>query len=274
MLKDLSQRLTGTTLIRGCATALLNNDERWLIEISIPATREKFVVAANVIFYAAGRLSDDILVRPGAIPNEGKGLDIGVRLEFLDKSAVSNIRQYAPDAKIMYDRCRTFCLNSPGTIYRYPFKGIMIPGGIAANTSVLNANLGVLLRVSRKSNRLSEIITKALPLSDKIERDSFKLRSRIPFSLPRCLYEIFGEDDAKKLDEFCQLLYQMNLLDLNQEYRIHIPLLDWHWNTFAQPNSHKTNLDNVYALGDSAGHARGLLQAAVSGWLAAEEFLC
>lgn len=53
-----------------------------------------------------------------------------------------------------------------------------------------------------------------------------------------------------------------------------MPLLDWHWHTFATPSSHLTSLPGVYALGDSSGHARGLLQASVSGWLAAEEYLC
>ena len=174
----------------------------------------------------------------------------------------------------MHDRCRTFCLNSPGTIYRYPFRGITVPGGVVAEESTPSANVGVLLRVPGKEARIHEIVERARPIAEKLVHQSSVLRSDASFSMPDAVSHLYGEAAAGKLEHFCRMLDQLELVDLRQPHRVHIPLLDWHWHTFAAAGSHRTTLENVYALGDSAGHARGLLQAGVSGWLAAEEFLC
>ena len=41
---------------------------------------------------------------------EGKGVDLGVRVEFLDRRALQPLREHGPDAKILMGRTRTFCL--------------------------------------------------------------------------------------------------------------------------------------------------------------------
>ncbi|MEX0827554.1 MAG: hypothetical protein WD005_01240, partial [Haliea sp.] len=74
-----------------------------------------------------------------------------------------------------------------------------------------------------------------------------------------------------QLEDFISQLSDASLVDLSLSHRMHFPLIDWHWPTYAKTGSAQTSEPRLYVAGDSAGHARGLLQAAVSGWLAAEE---
>ena len=225
------------------------------------------------IFYAAGRLSDRILLTAGAKPTEGKGLDVGVRLEFNDKAALSALRQYGPDAKVISGACRTFCLNSPGTIYRYRSEGFSIPGGVVAEPDTQHGNVGILLRLAGKKAALERVRNFACANEHEILTASSQWQSGKMLATP-LLTALYGTHAAQSLSAFVNHLGDSNLVDLQAKYRIHLPLVDWHWNTFAIDGSHQTSLPGMYAIGDSSGHARGLLQACMSGWLAAEEYLC
>lgn len=262
-------------ILRAKATQLTRVGNSWEVSLESHDKKMPTRISANAIFYAAGRLSEGLLIRAGARPQEGKGLDIGFRLEFIDKESVSRLRQLGPDAKILDGSCRTFCLNSPGQIYRYPFRNISIPGGIVADNSEKGANVGILMRVSNKEERLQNILQKASRIHDQLLVESTRLRSKEHgIEIPEVLAEVLGDEETNTLARFVEQLKSTKLIDLKQPHRIHMPLLDWHWHTFADFSSHSTSLPSVYALGDSGGHARGLLQAAVSGWLAAEEYLC
>lgn len=262
-------------ILRAKATQLTRVGNSWEVSLKLHDNKTPTRISADAIFYAAGRLSEGLLIQAGARPQEGKGLDIGFRLEFVDKESVSRLRQLGPDAKILDGPCRTFCLNSPGQIYRYPFRNISIPGGIVADNSEKGANVGILMRVSNKKEKLQDILNKASGRHDQLLAESTLLRiqeNRI--EIPEVLADVLGIEETYTLARFVEKLKSTKLIDLKQPHRIHMPLLDWHWHTFANLSSHSTSLPSVYALGDSSGHARGLLQAAVSGWLAAEEYLC
>jgi hypothetical protein len=84
---------------------------------------------------------------------------------------------------------------------------------------------------------------------------------------------IYGEEILSELCEFASVLGKSGMLDWTLSHKIHLPLIDWHWDVFCGENSHRTNLEGVFALGDSSGHARGLMQAGLSGWIAAEEYI-
>lgn len=259
-------------LIHGRATGLERSNGSWRIQVE--ALGQQVRILTDAVFYGAGRLSDDLLRRAGAETRDGKGLDIGVRLEFESKDALSVLRSFGPDAKVLHDGCRTFCLNSPGHIYRYPYGNLSIPGGVVASPEVETANVGLLLRLPDKRKALDLILRRAQGLEAALLDESKCLSAKGKLILPPVLIQVFGEASCRKLEEFANHLNSEGLLDLAAQHYVHMPLLDWHWNTFALPASHLTSLDNVYALGDSAGHARGLLQACISGWLAAEEYLC
>lgn len=257
-------------VVQGKATRLDYVADRWAIQGRLD--HNDFLISADTVFYAAGRLSEGLLLHAGALPTEGKGMDIGVRLEFDDKASIERLAALGPDAKIMRGRVRTFCLNSPGTIYRYSFKDITIAGGIVADASSERANVGILLRVSNKEQRLMEILSAARQCYPQLLSESSRTSSgSYVFTPPSVLERLYGSDEVTQLAAFLREITKLGLIDISQPYRVHMPLLDWHWHTFSRAGSHKTSLPSVYALGDSSGHARGLLQAAVSGWLAAEE---
>ncbi|MER8407568.1 FAD-binding protein [Mesorhizobium sp. M1307] len=231
------------------------------------------LVKGRVAVFCGGRMGGTLLRRAGATPQEGKGIDLGVRLEFVERESVRPLRDRGPDAKILIGPTRTFCLNYPGTIFRYAFRDITIPGGIVADPSERNANFGVLTRVQGKDERLDRVLQclRSMPPTDY---ETAHLLTGAPFQEKMAILEsAYGHEVVGHLNKFAETLGELGLVDWTSEHRVHFPLLDWHWDTFAVGHSHRTSQPNLFVAGDAAGHARGLLQAGVSGWLAAREAL-
>lgn len=273
LLNRLEYQVTSSgKIIYGHANNISFEAARWSVDV-IAKIGNILKVRCDSIFYAAGRLSHGLLINAGAIPTDGKGLDVGVRVEFLDRAAVANLRSMGPDAKIIKGACRTFCLNSPGHIYRYEHLGVSIPGGIVAEQSTVTANVGLLLRLKNKSDVLSEVWPILTELDEEFREASKEVFvGANNFKIQPVMRSVFGDEMISEIERFAEHLRDSRLWDKNFNYRIHLPLLDWHWSTFATANSHQTTIPGIYALGDSSGHARGLLQAGISGWLAAEEY--
>lgn len=258
-------------IIRGNATQLSSRASNWVVTIHEQTTERTLHATANSVFYAAGRLESDLLLNAGANQYPGKGIDIGFRVEFMQRESVKSLRDLGPDAKIMHGNCRTFCLNSPGEIYYYKYGEINIPGGIVADEHVNTANVGILARIKDKERGSQQIIKNFSKIKDSL---NLELRRGVPdlFSV-QCLSDLMGGEVTEELQDFVNILGNLKLIDWSLPFRIHFPLVDWYWGTYCRAKSHKTSLSGIYAVGDSAGHARGLLQAALSGWLAAEEYL-
>ena len=228
---------------------------------------------AAIVLVSVGRSGGGLLSGLGAKEQNGKGFDIGVRLEFDQKEALAGLRNLGPDAKILRGEMRTFCLNYPGEIYYYPFEGFSIPGGIVASPSATAANVGILYRVPDKRSALPEVLGKLNIISSERLANA-SLTTGADLGDKGDLVEIaYGRSVREKIVGFLQLLYSERLIDLDVPHRVHFPLLDWHWPVFAVGNTPHTTVNGLYVAGDSAGHARGLLQAAVSGLIAAEEMV-
>ena len=232
----------------------------------------KIAEGRNAVF-AGGRTAGSLLRRAGATPQEGKGVDLGVRVEFLELEGIRSLRERGPDAKILMGRTRTFCLNYPGTVFRYSFRDISIPGGIVADQSEPSGNFGILTRVQGKE----EAVARVLNYLRSVPREAYETAHVVrgpPFQdkMPM-LQSAYGSEAADHLQKFGETMLEAGFVDWDSEHRIHFPLLDWHWDTFAVGFSHRTDRPNLFVAGDAAGHARGLLQAGVSGWLAAREAL-
>jgi choline dehydrogenase-like flavoprotein len=258
-------------MIKGKATQLSAAAEDWVVTLKEQATDRNTQVKAKTVFYAAGRLESDILLNAGATQYPGKGIDIGFRVEFMQRESVRNLRDLGPDAKIMHGNCRTFCLNSPGEIYYYKYGRINIPGGVVANEEVKTANVGMLARMKNKERGRQQITESFSRLGASLD---FTLKNERPdLFADKRLNELLGNPITSELQDFVNILGNLKLVNWNLPFRIHFPLIDWYWGTYCNATTHKTSLAGIYALGDSAGHARGLLQAALSGWLASEEYL-
>lgn len=263
--------VSSTEIVRGKCTSISGSHEAWLASIDT-TDGVSILINSKVVFFGGGRMSGSLLESVGVKPQVGKGLDVGVRVEFLDPEPLLRLRGCGPDAKFLYKNCRTFCLNLPGEVFYYPFGNLRIPGGIVTGSESTSANIGILYRAKHKESLLSHIHKQM----DKIlEVQSGSVQAVVGSFLgeqSQILEVLYGHQIVTELEEFGAALEERQLVDWSYPHRIHIPLLDWHWDVYGEGSSHRTNIQGVYVVGDSSGHARGLLQAAVSGVLCAEEY--
>ncbi|RZD20793.1 hypothetical protein [Pseudoalteromonas sp. MEBiC 03485] len=273
LLHDLEKLLfkENIRVIKGDCTKIVSQDSLYNIHYSLGQSDE--LILCRNVFYAGGRLGSDILSLSGAKHTSIKGLDLGVRIEFKDINGLKKLRQLGPDAKIIHNDCRTFCLNVPGAIYRYPYMDTSIPGGIITTDDTTGANVGILCRLSDKASSLEIINENLQSVSSSEIEESYHAKGSMLGSSESIIERIYGSQVRDKLNQFGQYLFDEGLVDWNEEHYVHLPLIDWHWNTYSLPGTFKTSLNAVYCLGDSSGHARGLLQAAISGILATREFI-
>ena len=259
-------------VIEGECLRILDTGHGWEVEYMSSGNSERVLLSSAAVFFAGGRTGSNLLTTAGCKETSGKGLDLGVRVEFPDKENLRKLRELGPDAKILVDACRTFCLNVPGEIYRYSFGSISIPGGVVAEASHKAGNVGLLYRHQNKTAILSSILSKANSI---MHTGELKYLSSEGFlgAAEQPVAEMFGLDVTNSLRLFGMVLEELGLLDWSQPHYIHIPLLDWHWPTFSMPGTFRSTSSGLYVLGDSSGHARGLLQAAASGYIAAEEYI-
>ena len=266
LLAALSGRLQRTRVLRATAINLsLSGGPPFGVELE-----HRSVVAGERLIVAAGRLGSSLLERAGVPPTRGKGIDVGVRLGFANRGPLLGLRSKGPDAKFMADGVRTFCLNSPGRIFHYPGLGFQLPGGIVADPGWSESNVGVLCRLPDKAAYLRDLAARASA------GDPSGLRltgSGGDLGWTAASRSLLGEPVVERLTGFIEKLMSSGLVDLPPDYAVHYPLLDWHWPVFSLPGRLGTSVPGVLAAGDASGHARGLLQAAVMGTLAAEESL-
>lgn len=269
----LTSRIQGLTKrVSGRCDRLEMDDETWVASVQ-QAEGQQIEVRSRSVFFGAGRSAQSILDSTGIKATEGKGLDLGVRLEFRDRNALQGLRRLGPDAKVLQRACRTFCLNFPGKIYRYPFLGFTIPGGVVAEGDHPAANVGLLCRVPFKQATILQV-TNALSEMPNHDWTFPKLMKGPPFGTFRPIMErLYGVDVAAQLEAFATDLGNQHLITWESEYLVHYPLLDWHWTTYGRAGTFKSSVEGIFVIGDSSGHARGLLQAALSGWIAAEEYI-
>jgi len=223
-------------------------------------------LSATRVIFAAGRLGSEVLKRAGAEPQPGKGIDLGVRVEFDDLDAVARLRELGPDAKVLHGPARTFCLNVPGHIFRYQADGIRVAGGIVADPGYGCANFGLLTRMRHKGEIMGALRATIGQVPHVIEvSDGTALGAA-----SKVAEVLYGTQVASSLVKLVDLLGREELVNWRRPHRVHIPLIDWHWDVFALTGRFETSLRGVYAIGDAGGHARGLLQAAVAGYLVAD----
>lgn len=267
LIDELTRKLINKcTVVRQKVQAIQNKKSNVSIILS-----DGTELKCHKLIYAAGRKGNSILSDLGVFPTNSKGIDIGFRVEFTDDTQLKKLREIGPDAKLMWKNTRTFCLNNPGEIYWYPYEDIKIPGGVVTFKGVKKSNVGILTRRKDKSLYLdrikkhSELINKKSSFIINNEEDLLNFKSLIS--------KVFDHDVTDEIFDFYQYLESLKLINWKESHIIHFPLIDWHWDTYCVNKSFKTNASNVFCVGDLSGHARGLLQAAVSGILAAEEIL-
>jgi hypothetical protein len=277
-MSDLLDRMarfhTNVRVTSACCLGFRWGDPWWELTLAPLSGEGVTRVRARSVFFAGGRTGAHLLHGIGLQARETKGIDLGVRIELPERTGIEGLRSLGPDAKILSPHCRTFCLNSPGEMYWYAFEDIPIPGGIVADASCPHANVGLLYRASRRGQYLQTTLEALRPLicSGRL-RSSCQIQTMDFGDVFEVLDHIYGHEVALALTEFKVALGSLGLVRWDRPHIVHLPLLDWYWPTAALSHTFRTSLPRFYVIGDAAGYARGLLQAAVSGWLAAEEFL-
>ena len=160
----------------------------------------------------------------------------------------------------------------PGTVYWYPLGRIKVPGGVVAIESEPAGNVGLLFRSPDKINTLRSVLARAERVLTN-ENRSVPVRGTFLGKTESVLRSLYGNDVVSRLKAFGETLQEQGLVDWTKPHVVHIPLLDWHWPTFSLPNTFSSSHADLVVLGDSSGHARGLLQAAASGYIAALEYI-
>lgn len=233
---------------------------------------DRTIVRASKVVCAVGRTGAVLLRDAGARPQIGKGIDVGVRVEFPTTSPLESLRAQGPDAKLMRNDVRSFCLNVPGKVYHYEALGFHIPGGVVAESGYEGSNVGILRRFADKGSILARFITLADRRGGRVGPCSFE-RTGPSIVGNSKIKSVLGQKTCDDIEEFTQWTSETGLIDWSCPHLVHYPLLDWHWDVFGCPGTFATTLPNVYAAGDLSGHARGLLQAAVSGVAIAKGFV-
>jgi len=256
----------------GECLGIVERKGRWEVAYRPISSSSSVSLAANVVFFAGGRTGSPLLLDAGCRETGGKGIDLGVRVEFTDREDLRCLRALGPDAKLLSGKCRTFCLNVPGKIHHYEYESISIPGGIVADSSHEAANVGILYRHPNKAMMLDSVLRNSKRFltagrSAHLTTEGFLGQSRELTS------QILGTEVTNALCSFSLELQDLGFVDWSKPHYVHLPLLDWHWDTFSLPSTFRSTVDGLYVLGDSSGHARGLLQAAASGYIAAREFM-
>jgi len=225
-------------------------------------------VFSSILIMASGRTGASLLTEMQVAELPGKGIDLGVRLEFDDPSLMRGLVDLGPDAKIIANSTRTFCMNAPGHIFHYPFHQYLIPGGVVASPEVRTCNIGILWRNREKVSHLSRMLS-AYP--NVTAGDPLFLHTRqLGFLNETQIQAVLGSETLAHVATFIEHLELSKLLSLAQPYKVHFPLIDWHWPVFAQSGGFETSIPNLFVIGDLSGHARGLLQAATCGWIVAD----
>lgn len=266
LLRAMAGRLLKTRIVRGTATRLAI-DERDGFKVSLSDGRD---ILGRRLIVAAGRLGAELLEKAGIPQTAGKGIDVGIRLGFDSCGPLAGLRQLGPDAKFMANGVRTFCLNSPGQIFHYPGLGFSLPGGVVAAADGTEANVGILLRLEDRNRELQRL----RGLAGSSQRPPLRLvGSGLDLGWTEDARQILGQPVIDQIEAFVKSLSESGLVALPPRYAVHYPLFDWHWPVFSQPGRLATGVPGVFAAGDTSGHARGLLQAALMGALAVEESL-
>ncbi len=266
LLAALAARLTNSVILPAIVASIDVNDGGFFRVHLVDGD----IVSARKLIMAAGRLGASLLKLANVRETPGKGIDVGIRLEFETRAPVVGLRGLGPDAKFIAGGVRTFCLNSPGKIFHYPGAGFRLPGGIVAESDWPQSNVGILCRLGDRDAVIRHVeemapARDAAPLAFEGRGERFEWTDHA--------LALVGADTALRIDRFIQLLAESGLVALPPSYTVHYPLLDWHWPVFSQPGRLATGVPGLLAAGDMSGHARGLMQAALMGLLAVEEAL-
>ena len=278
------------------------------VGITIAGEKDEVVtVTADYIVAAPGRGGAEWLAEQTkklGIPTTNNAVDIGVRVE-VPNSIMDHLTKELYEAKLVYysdtfdNKVRTFCMNPGGVVSQENYdNGIAMVNGHSYADDKLkteNTNFAVLVStrftepfkepieygkyVARLANMLTGGGVMVQRLGDllqgrRTDKDRLKKSTTIPtmknavpgdlsYVLPnRYLTSIV--EALKAFDKVAPGMYSKNTLLYGVECKFYSSKVE-------VDNKFRTEVNNMYAIGDGAGITRGLMQASVTGVIVARD---
>jgi hypothetical protein len=260
---------------------------------------------ARFIVLAPGRIGSgwlQKLARAKGLKTSVNPVDIGVRVE-VPASVLSSVTDVLHEAKLLYrsrkfnDSLRTFCMNPYGVVVKERHRDFCTVNGHSFSTKRSeNTNFAILVSttftepfhepieygeyIARLANllgdgiivqRLGDLIEGRRSTLERLAKGGLTptLKDATPgdlsFVLPyRYVSDILEMLEA--LDKFAPGICSPSTLLYGVEVKFYSMRLKLN-------NSLETDIENLFAVGDGAGVTRGIIQASVSGIVAAREIL-
>jgi uncharacterized FAD-dependent dehydrogenase len=299
VLSRLRERLAGRVEIRTrCRAHHIMTEDGAVTGVALDSGEE---VGARLVVAAPGRAGAAWIreeARRLAIPSVPSPVDIGVRVE-VPAPVLAPLTEAAYEAKLIYysrtfdDKVRTFCMNPYGEVVSEDLDGLVTVNGHSyTSRKTENSNFAILVSsiftepfddpisygqyIARLANllgqgalvqRLGDLQAGRRTTSARLERCLTRptLKEAIPgdlsFVLPyRCLKDILEMLEA--LDTLVPGINDRHTLLYGVEVKFYSHRLK------LSPDL-ETPISNLFIIGDGAGITRGLIQASVSGLIAA-----
>ena len=229
-------------------------------------------------------------------------VDIGVRIE-VPASVLENLTNVTYEPKLIFyskrfdDKVRTFCVNPYGEVVKEHVKGVWTVNGHSyASRKTANTNLALLVStvftepfnepisygmyIARLANFLGEgVIVQRL---GDLQSGRRSTAERIAKGIVQPTLKDATPGDLSFVIPYrylCDILEMIEALDkvapgINSRHTLLYGVeVKFYSMQLKLSNSLETEITNLFAIGDGAGVSRGLVQASVSGVIAAREIL-
>jgi hypothetical protein len=236
------------------------------------------------------------------IPSVPSPVDIGVRVE-APASILLKLTDSAYEAKFIYysrtfdDRVRTFCMNPYGEVVTETIDEIMTVNGHSyANRKTENTNFAILVSstftepfrdpigygkyIARLANllgngviiqRLGDLLDGRRSTPDRINRCI--TQPTLTSATPGDLSFVLPYRHLKSIIEMLEALNRITPGIYSRHTLLYGVEVKFYTNRLKLSSTLETDIHNLFLIGDGAGITRGLIQASISGMIAAKEIL-
>ena len=262
-------------------------------------------VNADYVICGPGRVGAEWIkneVKRLGIPSMPSPVDIGVRVE-APASILKKLTDIAYEAKFIYysktfdDKVRTFCMNPFGEVVTETIDEIITVNGHSyANKRTENTNFAILV-----SNTFTEPFNDPIGYGKYIARlanllgsgviiqrlgDLLDGRRSTPDRINRCITQptlisgtpgdlsfVLPYRHLKSIIEMLEALDRITPGIFSRHTLLYGVEVKFYTNRVKISPALETDIQNLFLIGDGAGITRGLMQASISGILAANEIL-
>jgi uncharacterized FAD-dependent dehydrogenase len=262
-------------------------------------------VEAQYVICGPGRVGAEWIkkeVERLGIPSVPSPVDIGVRVE-APASILLKLTDIAYEAKFIYysktfdDRVRTFCMNPFGKVVTETIDDIVTVNGHSyAKRKTENTNFAILVSsnftepfndpigygkyIARLANllgngviiqRLGDLLDGRRSTPDRIHRCI--TQPTLPSATPGDLSFVLPYRHLKSIIEMLEALDRITPGIYSRHTLLYGVEVKFYTNRLKLSPPLETDIQNLFLVGDGAGITRGLMQASISGMIAAKEII-